>query len=170
VTRKILLGLCAAAAVLLVLPGASASAKGHAKVGPNQLFAATVNGQSGVTSPAVIRMACFGPVVAGQTGHPMAEQTVEVFRPEAIVAATGLTGPTTTYIQAFFGVLPPSPAGPGAGSGADVFTRYGVPEPIPTSLLLPCGGTGNVYFVPLPMVLLGPGRIATVHVAFVGQP
>ena len=84
------------------------------------------------------------------------------------MAATGFTGPNAKYIQAFFGAPPPSPAGP--AGGADVFTRYGVPKPISTSLLLPCSGTGNVYFVPLPMTPIGPARIATVHVSYVGQP
>jgi hypothetical protein len=27
-----------------------------------------------------------------------------------------------------------------------------------------------VYFVPLPMTPIGPARIATVHVSYVGQP
>ena len=61
-------------------------------------------------------------------------------------------------------------AGPAPAGGTDVFTRYGVPKPISTSLLLPCSGTGNVYFVPLPMTPIGPARIATVHVSYVGQP
>ena len=168
---KIVLGLCAAVAISLVLlPSTTAGAEGHQKVGPNQAFAATVNSQSGVFAPAVIRMACSGPVVPGRTGHPMPGQSVEVLRPVPTLSATGLTGPTTTFIQAFFGAPPPAPAGPPVRSGSDVFTRYGVPEPISTSLLLPCGGVGNVFFVPLPMTPLGPGRMATVHVSYVGQP
>lgn len=30
------------------------------------------------------------------------------------------------------------------------FTAYGIAKPIPTSLSLPCSGTGHVTFVPLP--------------------
>ena len=166
---KIVLGICASAAVASVLlPSTTVGARGHEKVGPNQMFRATVNGQSGVDTPAVIRMACVGPQLPGQTGHPLPGQSVDVFRSESIIAATGLTGPTATSIQVFFGAPPPAPAGP--GSSADVFTSYGVPKTIPTSLLLPCGGRGSVYFVPLPMTPLGPGRMATVHVAYVGQP
>jgi len=171
--RKMLLALSAVAVSAAVLGPATLSAAtgpGQGRVGPNQVFAATVNGQSGVVTPAEIQMACFGPIRPGQTGHPLPGQTVEVFRPEAIVAATGFTGPNAKYIQAFFGAPPPSPAGPAPAGGTDVFTRYGVPKPISTSLLLPCSGTGNVYFVPLPMTPIGPARIATVHVSYVGQP
>jgi hypothetical protein len=44
-----------------------------------------------------------------------------------------------------------------------------VTKAIPTSLLLPCGGTGTVHFVPLPK---SPptSHDATVRVAFIGQP
>ena len=169
--RKLVLGLCAVvAAAAVVIPTTTAAAKGQGKVGPDQVFGATVNGQSGVVTPAVIRMACFGPVGPGRTGHPLPGQSVEVFRPEAIVAATGFTGPAARYIQAFFGAPPPSPVSPGTSPGNDVLTRYGVAQAIPTGLVLPCGGTGTVYFVPLPRTPIGPGRIAVVHVAYVGQP
>jgi hypothetical protein len=165
------LGLGAASAIALaLLTSTTAGAEMQGNVGPNQTFVATVNGQSGLFTPAVIRMACSGPAMPGRTGHPMPGQLVEVLRPEPIVASTGLTGPTATYIQAFFGAPPPAPVGPPAGSGSDVFTRYGVPEALSTSLLLPCGGRGNVYFVPLPKTPLGPGRMATVRVSYVGQP
>src|SRR5450631_1402292 len=121
--RKILLALSAVAVSAAVMgPTAlSAAGPGQGRVGPNQVFAATVNGQSGVVTPAEIQMACFGPIRPGQTGHPLPGQTVEVFRPEAIVAATGFTGPNAKYIQAFFRVPPPPPAGPTA-AGTDVFT------------------------------------------------
>jgi len=63
---KLVLGVCAAVAISLVLlPSTTAGANGHQMAGPNQTFAATVNGQSGVFAPAVIRMACSRPVVPG---------------------------------------------------------------------------------------------------------
>ena len=163
---KLVLGVCAAVAISLVLlPSTTAGANGHQMAGPNQTFAATVNGQSGVFAPAVIRMACSGPVVPDRTGHPMSGQSVEVLRPVPTLSATGMTGPTATFIQVFFGAPPPALARPPVGSGSDVSPRYGVPETIPTCRLLPCGGVGNVFFVPLPMAPLGPGRMATVHVS-----
>lgn len=49
-----------------------------------------------------------------------------------------------------------------------MFTRYDRPQPLPTSLTLPCAGTGTVWFTPIPVV--PPSRAATVPVRFVGQP
>ncbi len=84
--RKLLVGLCALGASSTVLAtGASATIPPQGKIGPNQYFAASVNGETGIISPAVIKMACFGPIRPGQMGHPMAGQTVEVFRPVAIL-------------------------------------------------------------------------------------
>lgn len=164
----------ATAALTLTVPtgpvGAAPPTQG--RVGPNQQFVASVNGGNGVPTPATIRMACFGPVTPSSTGHPMAGQYVEVYRPEVIVADLGFTGPTARTIQAFFGAPPPSPVTPGTVSaGADVaFTRYAVRKAIPTSLTLPCSGSGDVYFVPLPGTPLGPARDAVVRVDYVGQP
>jgi hypothetical protein len=39
---------------------------------------------------------------------------------------------------------------------------------LPTSLTLPCSGTGTVWFSPIPVV--PPSRSASVPVDFVGQP
>ena len=173
----VVLGVVALGAAVLLPAGpvAGAGPPGHGRVGHNQRFVASVNGATGVAVPATIRMGCFGPLVPGQSGHPLAGQFVEVYRPQVIVAGLGFTGPTATTIQAFFGAPPPSPmspaeAGAGAGAGAVAFSRYGIRKAIPTSLTLPCAGTGNVYFVPLPRTPLGPASDAVVHVAYVGQP
>ena len=63
---------------------------------PNVMFGALVNGAS---SNAVVRMGCFGAVRPGQTGHPMSGQTVEVFRPEALLVS-GFTGTVADRIVA----------------------------------------------------------------------
>ena len=158
------------AAVLSALgPEAGAGAPRQARIGHNQQFAASVNGSTGVAAPAVIRMGCFGPLVPGRSGHPMAGQYVEVYRPEVIVADLGFTGPTATTIQAFFGAPPPAPVVLSGGNDV-VFSHYGVRRPVPTSLTLPCAGSGNVYFVPLPSTPLGTARDAVVRVTYVGQP
>ena len=68
--RKILIALSAVAVSAAVLGPAALSAAtgpGQGRVGPNQVFAATVNGQSGVVTPAVIQMACFGPIPVSYT-------------------------------------------------------------------------------------------------------
>jgi hypothetical protein len=77
-----------------------------------------------------------------------------------VLANAGYTGNSATSIGVFFGAPPPA-AGPGQVS----FTRYGVPKAIPTSLELPCGGSGQVTFVPFPQ---SPptSRAATVPVVF----
>jgi hypothetical protein len=164
----------AAAAILGLLAlgfaaGAGASpAAGTGKIGPDQYFRGLVNGSTGQLYPAIIRMACFGPIRPGELGHPFAGQTVEVLQVPLTAAGDtdlGFTGPNGTQIGAFFGPLPPTAS---QGGSPVLFQYYGVPEPIPTSELLPCGGPGTVAFVPLPFL---PGaRIADVRVEFVGQP
>ena len=130
---------------------------------PHQYFIGLVNGSTGRPNPAVIQMACFGAIMPGETGHPMPGQTIAVRRvpPSPKV---GLTGANTNSIGAFFGVLPPSPVA-SSSSWVD-FTTYGV-QPLPTSLTLPCGGSSNVNFVPIP---LEPSRLYAVPVTYAGQP
>jgi hypothetical protein len=160
----------AAAAVLIsAIVGMLSAASGLAftpngAIQPKQYFTATVNGSSGRPHPAVIRMACFGPIRPGQTGHPFSGQTVSVTRVAAATPGAGYTGVRATAIGAFFGAPPPS----GAATSSYVnFTHYGQ-KAIPTSLQLPCAGTGQVTFVPLP---LDPSEHDfVVPVSFVGQP
>ena len=166
--RRLSAGALVCVAATAIAVGSASAVPPSGKVGPNQVFGALVNGKNGVTTPAPIRMACFGPVRPGQRGHPMAGQTVEVFRPEAIVVAhPGFTAKNATSIVAFFGPPPPAPATPAASTVT--FKKYGVKKPIPTSVLLPCAGSGTVHFVPLPK---SPpkSRDATVRVAYIGQP
>lgn len=147
--------------------GAGAAIPPQGKIGPNQYFSASVNGQQGIGTPATILMACFGPWRPGQTGHPVGGQTVEVYRPEVIVAHQGFTGPNAHTISAFFNAPPPAPA---TATGNLTFTRYLAPRAIPTSLVLPCAGSGNVYFIPFPRSPIGPAMDAVVPVTYVGQP
>lgn len=152
----------------VVVASAGAVTANPNKVGPNQYFGALVNGSNGIAAPAPIRMACFGPIQLGQTGHPMAGQTIEVVRPVSTAGSLGFTGANGTSIVAFFGPLPPT-AAPAATKSTVTFKRYGVAKKIPTSLVLPCYGTGNVNFVPLPMSPPN-SRNATVAVTYIGQP
>lgn len=168
--RRALVGASAViATAALVVPAAGAVLPPQRKVGPNQVFGANINGSTGVTSPAPIQMACFGPLRPGETGHPMAGQTLEVFRPEAIVGHFGFTGARATSIVVFFGPPPPASSGATPGPGNVTFKKYGLTKAIPTSLVLPCAGTSIASFVPLPM---SPptSRSATVRVAYLSQP
>ncbi len=116
----------------------------HPRVGPHQYFEGLVNGSPGIGGPAVIKVVCPGPT--GQTGHPLAGQTVEVELPKVVLSDSGYTGDDATDITAFFGPPPPS----AASSGHVKFTKYGVAKPIPTSLDVPYSGDGSVTFVPFP--------------------
>ncbi|MCT9928791.1 hypothetical protein N5079_01015 [Planotetraspora sp. A-T 1434] len=130
-----------------------------APIGPNQYFYGLVNGQAGQS---VIKMACFGPVTPGQTGHPLAGQTVEVRPvPSPSTVDVGYTGSAATAV------------GVSLGNSASAVTPivlryYGVAAAIPTSLNLPCYGSGVVEFVPAPPS--STSRPAAVKVNFVGQP
>lgn len=132
---------------------AGAAIPPQGKVGPHQYFEALVNGQTGIGTSVPIKMACFGAVHPGEKGHPMAGQTVEVMRPLVIVFGhSGYTGKNATSIMAFFGPPPPTPSPVPPSASTVTFTHYGIKKPIPTSLLLPCYGTGLVYFIPFPQV------------------
>jgi hypothetical protein len=151
----------AAAAILAAVP-APAFADGvidPGPIGPHQAFLGEVND---ATTNATIKMACFGPVFPGETGHPMDGQTVK-----AVPISTptplrpGSTGSAATEIGVGCGLsssaLPPI-----------VLHMWVAPAKIPTTLTLPCYGTGTVTFVPLPSS--PTARSATVQVTFVGQP
>ena len=146
------------------------SAGAVTNVGPSQYFTGVINGHDGnTTNPIAIRMACFGPVRPGQTGHPMGGQTLAVhqlFAPSVTAGSLGFTG-NDAEIGVFSNAPPPATSS-GAGTTTPMFTRYDVSKPLPTSLTLPCGGSGTVYFTPIPVV--PPSRSASVPVVFVGQP
>lgn len=108
-------------------------------IGPNQFFQGLVNG---VQDNAQITVACPGPVSPGQTGHPVSGQTVSVTQVPASTNTSGYTGSAATSIVAGFDT---------ASSSAVrfTFTAYGTQE-IPTSIYLPCSGSGALSFVPEP--------------------
>jgi hypothetical protein len=134
-------------------------------IGPKQTFGGLVNGSAG---RAVIRMACFGPVRPWQLGHPMAGQSVAVTRrllPVTSVLAIGFTGDASSIAAyARFDSPLASPVVPRLGA----FKYYDDPQEIPTDVLLPCGGDGQVVFEPIDG---GPNaRRVAVRVSFQGQP
>ena len=141
--RTLLFGACLALFAAAAVSG-NAGAAAHEKIGPHQYFDGLVNGSIGVGSPAIIKVVCPGP--ESQSGHPLKGQRVEVTEPKAILSTSGYTGNEATSIGVFFGAPPPAEN----GAGQVNFTRYGVAKSIPTSLNLPCDGTGQVTFVPFP--------------------
>ena len=152
----------------LVTCGAAVLPAQAGAVGPKQYFTGVINGKDGNTAiPIVIRMACVGPIKPGETGHPMRGQTIAVHQefPPSPAGSLGYTG-NDSQIGAFFNAPPPAGVRPAAGT--PVFTQYDKTQRLPTSITLPCSGTGTAYFVPIPVV--PPSRAATVPVRYVGQP
>jgi hypothetical protein len=138
-----------------------AQGPGAGPVHPHQAFLGLINDSDGAETPVTVNMACFGPVRPGETGHPMAGQTVGVAQPEVIVGTFGNTGAKGTSIEAVFGTPQTTT------TGSVVFRRYGTVK-LPTSLVLPCSGSGTVTFVALPTSR--SERSFAVPVDFAGQP
>lgn len=159
-----ILGLTLVTCTAMALPAQAGT------VGPKQYFTGVINGKDGNTViPIIIRMACFGPIRPGETGHPASGQTLAVHQlfPPTPTGSLGQTG-NDSEIGVFFGAPPPAAGAPRTAAGSVVFTRYDKPKPLPTSLTLPCAGTGTVWFTPIPVI--PPSRSATAPVRFVGQP
>jgi hypothetical protein len=148
----------ALAATVAAAPAASATA-----IGPNQLFAAQVTGFFPV--PGMVAMACYGPTYPNQTGHPMAGQYVEVMPATTASGNIGFTGSLATAINVEFvysqgAISHVVPIG--------TLTAYDTKLAIPTSLVLPCWGSGTAVFDPTPTS--PTARAADVKINFQGQP
>jgi len=125
-----------------------------APIGPNQYFYGLVNDHAGQAN---ILMGCAGP--AGGTGHPLPGQTVKVFPgPAPTSNDVGFTGSAADAIAVRF----PSPT---VASTPVILRDYAVSAEIPTSLTLPCSGSGTVAFVPDPTS--PTAHPATVTVTFI---
>jgi hypothetical protein len=154
--------IAAAAATITAVTATPASADpiiDPAPIGPNQHFYGEVNDHAG---HATIQMGCFGPIYPGQTGHPLAGQTVKVLpAPAPTTSDIGFTGSAAHAIAVRF----PTPT---AANTPVILRAYAVTAPIPVTLTLPCFGSGTVAFVPDPTS--PTAQSATVTVSFVGQP
>ena len=132
--------------VVLGATTATAALPAPGKIGPNQIFVGLVNGSSGLNGHAQIRVACPGPGVPHELTHPLAHQKLEVVQPEAIEGDFGNTGRFATHIDAYMGIPPTS----SDAGGVATFRRYGRSKPIPTTLDVPCSGSGFITFIPFP--------------------
>lgn len=137
-----------ASAVMLVVGGAFATpamANGG-QVGPKQYFYGEFSGLTSSTAHNVIQVSCAGPET---TGHPVAGQYVAAHQIFPPVAATyGYTGNSGTeidvnliYSVGTITVVTPTFA---------TLTYYDTNAEIPTSLTVPCSGTGTLVFAPSP--------------------
>lgn len=95
------------------------------------------------------------------TGHPVSGQTVEVSEilPPTSTQA-GYTGDQAVEIDA---ALTYSTGPTLVKVSIATFTQYFVKLPIPTSIMVPCGGTGVMSFSPYP---LDSGTPSNVSVTF----
>lgn len=134
----------AAAFATVALTGSAALADpvgDPAPIGVNTPFIGLVNGK---TADAVIAVVCPFPLTPGELGSPLSGQYVEV-EPEVVTpdGTFGFTGSAADSIDAVF-----SPAS--ALSEAVVLNDWFVQVQIPTTLKLPCSGSGVVSFDPAP--------------------
>ena len=149
--RIALTGALIGGTALVVAPAAGA-AQAAQPIGPNQPFAGMTHGPLGTNK---ILMICPGPV---NRGHPAGGQTVKVVEQSAAVG--GFTGSKGKRIVVSF-------AGPTIAP-LIVLHDYGVAAAIPTTLTLPCSGTGIVTFTPEPFAK--NARADRVTVAFEPGP
>ena len=154
--------LLAATALVVGTSPSGAAVPPQGKIGPREYFVGLVNGNSGLSHHAQIRVACPGPVRSGETTHPLPNQPLEVTRPVAILTKDGYTGSNGTQINAYYGI-PPTATSTG---GIATFFRYGVKKAIPTTLNVPCSGTGHITFISFPRDP-GVSRAFVVPVEFV---
>jgi hypothetical protein len=122
-------------------PAAAGSASTPEPIAPNESFVGVVNGQRGT---ATVEVTCDAPTGAGTMGHPVAGQTVEVHQvPGAPSPDPGYTGTAATAIG----------VGLGASTAVTPLVQlrvYDSPVQVPTSLVVPCRGTGVAVFDPEP--------------------
>ena len=122
------------AAAITVLAATTASATA---VGPGQSFRGLVNKGGQTPTVAVV---CAGPAAGDRRGPPAGNQTLAVTVSPAL-SGPGFTGSTANRIVAVFLDDKSAPV---------TFWAYDHPKAIPTSLQLPCAGTGTVRFAPRP--------------------
>jgi len=107
-------------------------------IGPHQHFGGRVNG---TRTSAVVHTVCAGPS-AGRTGPVAGGQTLSVVRAPRGHGNTGL------FSQIYAWFVPQS--GATTAPTQLKFTSYNAPQTIPTSVKVPCDGTGKVEFSSCP--------------------
>ena len=130
----------AVAMAVTALAVTSVPAGAKPPIGPNQAFSGLVNG---ARTSAVVNTVCAGPVWAGRTGPVASGQTLAVARARK---GHGYTG-SFTQIYAWF---VPQSGGTTTAPTQLRFDSYKTSQAIPTSVRVPCDGTGQVEFSSCP--------------------
>jgi hypothetical protein len=136
-----------ASACALIAGGALASpASAQASpVGAKQYFDGQVFGSASASAAqGVIRVACAGPAA---TGHPLPGQSVAVHQIFPPATTAGYTGNFGTKISAD---LTWSRGTITVVTAIATLTSYDVQAPIPTTITVPCSGSGVMSFTPSP--------------------
>ena len=118
-------------AALMVVGTAVPASATTSPIGPNQHYVGIVNGKH---VGAIIDVVCPGPAGGNRTGPPTSNQIVKVVR---VSSGGGDTGSIAHEVWAEFNKDALHVVG---------FTTYNSPKAIPTSVRLPCSGTGTVTF------------------------
>jgi len=135
-------------------PAVARAALDPGPVSPDKFFVGLVNGAGGQSRIAVV---CDGPIDVVPSGHPAPGQTIvaEQVRTDTSPAVVGFTGSAARALDVFVGT----------GRTPVTLRFFHASAPIPTTILVPCSGTGTVTFSPSPDSRTA--RPATVVVRFV---
>jgi hypothetical protein len=135
------------AAAAMVLGTGVGSAAAQQPIGPNQHFLGLVNGSN---DDPTVYVVCPGPISNGRTGPVAGGQTMSVAN---VAIGGGYTGLFSVVYAWFVPTATPTPVASPTPVGPPTqlkFTEYGVPQSIPTSVRVPCDGTGEVEFSSCP--------------------
>jgi hypothetical protein len=114
-------------------------------VGPHQYFNGEVFSTTAAANQSVIEVACAG---ASDTGHPLADQYVEVTLIIPPVTTTaGYTGDDAVEIDAALNFTVGTLS---ANIPIATLTQYSVAASISTAITVPCSGSGVMAFTPYP--------------------
>ncbi len=128
---------CLASAVMAAMPLASEAGAG-APIKAGQHFVGLVNATH---KEPVVKTVCPGPVGSSRMGPVAGKQTMSVVRVRKGHGYTGLFSSVYAWFQ---------PTTGGAKPTQLHFKHYSTPRTIPTSIRVPCGGTGTVVFSSCP--------------------
>jgi hypothetical protein len=128
---------CVVTAIVMACAGNGTVWAGR-PVGPHQHFVGLVNGSN--RAP-IVKVACPGPVQKGGVGAVVGGQTVTATEARK---GRGYTGPFS-QVYAWF-----APAGGTPAPTELTISTYGTRVGIPSTILVPCGGSGQVVFSSCP--------------------
>jgi hypothetical protein len=138
VRRSLRIALTSFAVTLALIGTGTSAASAQTPIGADQHFLGFVNGSN---DDPVVHTVCPGPSDPGRRGPVESGQTFSVGE---VASGGGFTGPLSSMYAWF---VPPSTSGK---PPSVKFSKYGVAKAIPSTVRVPCSGTGRVEFSPCP--------------------